>query len=60
MSIKEFLGHCFCDSRFSQLRESIEKKDISFVMEIKRLNNELKRNPKHQEINMLIESRLKQ
>lgn len=58
MSIKEFLGHCFCDSRFSQLRQSIEQNDISFVIEIQRLNNELKRNPKHQELKILIEQRL--
>lgn len=58
MSIKEFMGHCFCDSRFQQLREMIEQGSMETVLDIQRLNNELKRNHRHQEINSLLKERL--
>ena len=58
MSIKEFMGHCFCDTRFSQLRELIEHGSMDTVLDIQRLNNELKRNHRHQEINSLLKERL--
>lgn len=58
MSIKEFMGHCFCDSRFQQLREMIEHGSMETVLDIQRLNNELKRNHRHQEINSLLKERL--
>ena len=41
MSIREFMGHCFCDTRFNQLREMIEHGSIDTVLDIQRLNNEL-------------------
>lgn len=59
MTIKEFMGHCFCDSRFQQLRELIANGSIDTVLTIQRLNNELKRNHRHQEINSLLAERLK-
>ena len=59
MSIKEFMGHCFCDSRFQQLRELISNGSMEVVNDINRLNNELKRNHRHEEIKSLIEERLK-
>jgi hypothetical protein len=58
MSIKEFMGHCFCDTRFSQLREMISNGSMDTVLDIQRLNNELKRNNRHQEINSLLKERL--
>ena len=58
MSIREFMGHCFCDTRFNQLREMIEHGSIDTVLDIQRLNNELKRNNRHQEINSLLKERL--
>ena len=58
MSIREFMGHCFCDSRFQQLREMIEHGSMETVLDIQRLNNELKRNHRHQEINSLLKERL--
>jgi len=42
MSIKEFMGHCFCDTRFNQLREMIYTGSLEVVLDIQRLNNELK------------------
>ena len=54
MSIKEFLGHCYCDMRYNQLRELINKETIEYVLNIQRLNNELQRNPKHHDIKLLI------
>ena len=59
MSIKEFMGHCFCDNRFQQLRELISNGSMEVVNDINRLNNELKRNHRHEEIKSLIEERLK-
>ena len=58
MSIKEFMGHCFCDSRYSQLREMISNGSLELVLDIQRLNNELKRNHRHQDINSLLKERL--
>ena len=58
MSIKEFMGHCFCDTRYNQLRELIEHGSIDTVLDIQRLNNELKRNHRHQDINSLLKERL--
>ena len=58
MSIKEFMGHCFCDSRFSQLRELISTGSMDIVLTIQRLNNELKRNHRHDEIKQLLKERL--
>lgn len=59
MSYKEFLGHCFCDMRFNELRESIINGTTEYVLDIQRLNNELQRNPKHHDIKLLVEERLK-
>ncbi len=58
MSIKEFMGHCFCDTRFSQLREMISNGSMDTVLDIQRLNNELKRNNRHHEISSLLKERL--
>ena len=58
MSIKEFMGHCFCDTRFSQLREMIYTGSLEVVLDIQRLNNELKRNNRHHEISSLLKERL--
>ena len=58
MSIKDFMGHCFCDTRFNQLREMIQIGSVELVLDIQRLNNELKRNHRHQEINSLLKERL--
>jgi hypothetical protein len=58
MSIKEFMGHCFCDTRFNQLREMIYTGSLEVVLDIQRLNNELKRNNRHHEISSLLKERL--
>ena len=58
MSIKEFMGHCFCDTRYNQLREMISNGSLELVLDIQRLNNELKRNHRHQDINSLLKERL--
>ena len=58
MSIKEFMGHCFCDMRFNELRQMIYTGSLDQVLEIQRLNNELKRNHRHQEILSLLKERL--
>jgi hypothetical protein len=58
MSIKEFMGHCFCDTRYSQLREMISNGSLEVVLDIQLLNNELKRNHRHQDRNSLLKERL--
>lgn len=58
MSIKEFMGHCFCDTRFQQLREMIYTGSLELVLNIQQLNNDLKRNHRHHEINSLLKERL--
>ena len=58
MSIKEFMGHCFCDTRYNQLREMISTGSLELVLDIQRLNNELKRNHRHQDISSLLKERL--
>jgi len=58
MSIKEFMGHCFCDMRFNQLRQMIYTGSLDTVLEIQRLNNQLNRNNRHHEILNLIKERL--
>jgi len=55
---REFMGHCFCDSRFKQLREMINTGSMDIVLTIQQLNNELKKNHRHQEINSLLKERL--
>lgn len=59
MTYKEFMGHCFCDSRFQQLREMILTGTTEFVLDIQRINEERKRNHRYQEIDSLIKERLK-
>lgn len=59
MTIKEFMGHCFCDTRFGQLREKILNGPMDVVLEIQRLNSELNRNIRHADINNLLKERLK-
>jgi hypothetical protein len=59
MTYKEFMGHCFCDTRFQQLREMILNGATEFVLDIQRMNEERKRNHRYQEICTLCNERLK-
>ena len=52
------MGHCFCDSRFNQLREMIKTGSMDLVLTIQQLNIDLKKNHRHQEINSLLKERL--
>jgi formamidopyrimidine-DNA glycosylase len=58
MSIREFLGHCFCDWRFDQLKQKIAKDPLDKVLQIEQLNNDLKNNRRHDEIKTLLKERL--
>lgn len=59
MTYKEFMGHCFCDTRFNELREMISTGSMELVLTIQRINEERKRNHRYQEIQTLINERLK-
>jgi len=59
MSIREFLGHCFCDWRFDQLKNIILTGSMDQVLNIQQLNNNFKNNHRHDEIKTLLSERLK-
>jgi hypothetical protein len=58
MTIREFIGHTTCSSRYQTLLQIIETGPLPQVIEIQRLNNELKRNIRHEEIKMALSQRL--
>jgi hypothetical protein len=58
MNIREFIGHTTCSSRYDTLLQIIESGPLIEVIEIQRLNNELKRNIKYEEIKLALSKRL--
>lgn len=58
MNSKEFMGHCYCDTRFTQLREIIANGLLETVLNIQRLNNDRSKGHRHHEIVNLLKERL--
>lgn len=58
MSPREFIGHCFCDSRFKVIENIIFKGTITEVLEIQQVNNMMPKFHRHREVAKLIEERL--
>ena len=58
MSIKEFMGHCFCSSRFEDLKRMIENNPIEDVLELQKLHKQLWKNFKYQELEIEFQKRL--
>ena len=50
MKRREFLGHCFCDTRFKYIEETILKGPIEDVLAIQSINEELKGNHRYQQV----------
>jgi hypothetical protein len=58
MSPREFIGHCYCDSRFKYIEDIILKGTITEVLELQEINNMMPRFHRHREVAKLIEERL--
>lgn len=50
MTKKEFIGHCYCSTRFSTLLLMIENDPLHEVITLRQYHNEYKRNFKYQEL----------
>jgi hypothetical protein len=59
MKRKEFLGHCFCDTRFQYIEETILKGSMEDVLAIQSINEELKGNHRYQQVINLLKERIK-
>jgi hypothetical protein len=59
MKRKEFLGHCYCDTRFKHIEEMILKGPIEEVLAIQSINEELKGNHRYQQVINLLKERIK-
>lgn len=58
MNKREFIGHCFCDSRFRQLLDKIENGSLQEVMELKQISDSLKSNHRTNDLNTAFSKRL--
>ena len=58
MSPREFMGHCFCDSRFKVIQNIILKGTVPEVLELQTINNMMPKFHRHREVAKLIEERL--
>jgi hypothetical protein len=59
MKRKEFLGHCYCDTRFKYIEETILKGSMEDVLAIQSINEELKGNHRYQQVINLLKERIK-
>ena len=58
MSPREFIGHCFCDSRFKYIENIILKGTLEEVLELQTINNMMPKFHRHREVAKLLEERL--
>ena len=58
MSPREFIGHCYCDSRFKTIENLILKGTLQEVLEILEINNKMPKFHRHQEVARLLKERL--
>jgi hypothetical protein len=59
MKRKEFLGHCYCDTRFKHIEETVLKGPIEEVLAIQSINELLKGNHRYQQVINLLKERIK-
>jgi hypothetical protein len=59
MKRKEFLGHCYCDTRFKHIEETILKGSMEDVLAIQYINELLKGNHRYQQVINLLKERIK-
>jgi hypothetical protein len=58
MTKREFMGHLQCSWRFSKLNWMIETSPIEEVLELQKINEQLNRSPRYQELKQAFEKRL--
>ena len=58
MTPREFIGHCFCDSRFKNIENIITKGTLEEVLELQTINNMMPKFHRHREVAKLLEERL--
>ena len=58
MTPREFIGHCFCDSRFKTIENIITKGTLEEVLELQTINNMMPKFHRHREVAKLLEERL--
>lgn len=58
MSPREFIGHCYCDSRFKTIENIIFKGTLQEVLELQEINNKMPKFHRHQEVARLLKERL--
>lgn len=58
MSPREFIGYCYCDSRFKHIENIILKGSLDEVLELQTINNMMPKFHRHREVAKLIEERL--
>jgi hypothetical protein len=58
MSPREFIGHCYCDSRFKTIENIILKGTTEEVLELQTINNTMPKFHRHREVAKLITERL--
>jgi hypothetical protein len=59
MKRKEFLGHCYCDTRFKHIEDVISNGTLEQVLAIQSINEELKGSHRYQQVTNLLKERLK-
>ena len=59
MKRREFLGHCYCDTRFKHIEDVIATGPLEQVLAIQSINEELKGNHRYQQVINLLKERLK-
>lgn len=58
MTPREFIGHCFCDSRFKHIENIISKGTLEEVLALQTINNMMPKFHRHREVAKLLEERL--
>jgi hypothetical protein len=58
MSPREFIGHCYCDSKFKYIENIITKGTTEEVLELQTINNMMPKFHRHREVAKLIKERL--
>ena len=58
MKRREFLGHCYCDTRFKHIEDVISNGTLEQVLAIQSINEELKGSHRYQQVTNLLKERL--
>ena len=58
MTPREFIGHCYCDSKFRTIENIVHKGTLEEVLELQEINNKMPKFHRHTEVAKLIKERL--